>query len=357
MTRSAARSRLQRNSPKLEIRRRPAARVRKLQGSPRSEVGVSLFRALLESSWNAVEMFDDRGQIVYAGGSTERILGFPAEETVGKSTFDFIHPEDREAAHGIWQIAMAQPGQVLPGLFRMLHRDGSWRTIEGRLVNRLHEPEIRGIVASYRDITEVTEANRRLSEANAQLDLLANSDGLTGLANRACFDRHLALEWRRAVRDETPLSIILLDVDHFKAFNDTYGHLGGDACLRAVAGALRSCVARPGDLVARYGGEEFVCVVPATPLRGAVELAERMRIAVWDLAITHARSQVTDRVTVTVGVISRRCDPDTSPEDLLRDADDALYRGKAAGRNRCVVAGCPVEQGAVAPAPVLRRAS
>jgi len=163
---------------------------------------------------------------------------------------------------------------------------------------------------------------------------LAYLDGLTGVANRRRFDEYAELEWRRARRHGRPVSVLMVDVDEFKHFNDRYGHLQGDACLQQVAQALRQLVNRPADLLARYGGEEFVCILPETPIDGARVLAERMRAAVQRLGIAHADASAADVVTVSIGVAAAIVDASTSLEDTLTIADSHLYRAKAAGRNR-----------------------
>jgi diguanylate cyclase (GGDEF)-like protein/PAS domain S-box-containing protein len=161
-------------------------------------------------------------------------------------------------------------------------------------------------------------------------------DALTGLANRGAFDLGLRREWRRAERHGDTLSLLMVDVDCFKLYNDTYGHPRGDDCLRAVAASLGSGSRRSGDLVARYGGEEFVVVLPATDREGASVVADRIRGRVESLDIPHERSEVTGRVTVSVGAASITPRAGGSAENLLRSADQALYQAKSLGRNRIV---------------------
>lgn len=178
-----------------------------------------------------------------------------------------------------------------------------------------------------------------------QADLLRSLsflDGLTGIANRRQFDETMQREWRRCARMHAPLSLIMLDVDHFKAFNDHYGHQAGDECLRAVAEVLAEQVKRPSDLVARYGGEEFVCLLPETENEGAILVAERLRAAVARLDIPHDSSPVAPHVTISLGVATALPVSDTSPEALSQLADRLLYQAKRAGRNRA--------EGAVVPA-------
>lgn len=178
----------------------------------------------------------------------------------------------------------------------------------------------------------VDERTRELEQANKKLELLSNTDGLTGIANRRSFDHVLAEEWKRAQRAGTSLAVVMLDVDNFKQFNDNYGHLAGDECLRSLARALVKAGRRAGDLAARYGGEEFVVLLPDTGLDDALEAAERMQKEVWSLALPHGKTS-SGIVTFSLGVTSLIPSAQHTPEDLVRLADEALYQAKESGRN------------------------
>ena len=183
----------------------------------------------------------------------------------------------------------------------------------------------------------VSERTGELVAANEKLAALSRSDGLTGLANRRHLDEVLETEWRRAGRLGKPLCMILIDVDHFKRYNDHYGHLAGDDCLRRVASVLTANVQRAGELAARYGGEEFAVVLHDTELRQAAELAETIRRAVCDLALPHAGADL-GVVTISLGLAVVQPDAADAVCALIDLADQALYRAKAAGRNRVVLA-------------------
>ncbi|MDE2482763.1 MAG: diguanylate cyclase [bacterium] len=203
---------------------------------------------------------------------------------------------------------------------------------------RLHDPgELAPDVRSMLDACALllaTRLERDAAEAErARLAELAFSDGLTGISNRRAFDETLAREWANAERAGTQLSLLLLDVDFFKLFNDAYGHQRGDECLQAVAQALRRAVSRTGDLVARYGGEEFVALLPNTPAGGAAELAERVRAEIAALRLDHAGSSLR-RVSASIGIASMRPERGSDPESLVAVADHELYRAKLNGRNR-----------------------
>ncbi len=168
------------------------------------------------------------------------------------------------------------------------------------------------------------------------LEELANLDGLTNISNRRCFENGLDIEWSRAKRRQSPLSLAMIDVDHFKQYNDNYGHGGGDVVLRSVAKTLKSALKRPSDIVARYGGEEFVIILPDTDQAGAIELMKKLQQAIVSLAIPHAYSETSDVVTVSVGVATTTPDDGTKANSLLLRADEALYHAKQHGRNKVI---------------------
>ncbi|HEX9671003.1 MAG TPA: diguanylate cyclase, partial [Thermoanaerobaculia bacterium] len=180
---------------------------------------------------------------------------------------------------------------------------------------------------------------RRLQEANAGLQLLSALDGLTGIANRRRFEEVLDLEWRRASRAGLPLAIAMVDIDHFKRYNDAQGHQRGDDCLVRVAHALAGSLHRAGDFVARYGGEEFVVVLPGSDEEQAVAYAETLRRGIEALAIPHADSAPAGVVTVSAGVAAAVPEPGAPPAALVEAADRALYAAKRGGRNRVERAG------------------
>ncbi|WP_265233360.1 diguanylate cyclase domain-containing protein [Lyngbya sp. CCAP 1446/10] len=181
---------------------------------------------------------------------------------------------------------------------------------------------------------EQSQLYRQLAIANQKLQELATTDGLTGIANRRQFDRVLMLEWRRFAREELPLSLIMLDIDFFKLYNEFYGHVGGDDCLRQVARAIASSTKRAGDFAARYGGEEFAVVLPNTTAEGANLVARKICDDIASLKLPHARSPIGFYVTLSCGIATVIPSPQESPDSLIRSADSALFQAKTEGRNR-----------------------
>ena len=192
-----------------------------------------------------------------------------------------------------------------------------------------HEIEKRRLVEK-----ELVKNRKKLIEKNAELRRLSIRDGLTEVYNHRYFHQHFEREWKRIVRDKKPISLIMIDIDFFKLFNDTYGHLAGDTCLKQVAKALNNLVHRPADLFARYGGEEFVAVLPGTDDEGSLMLAEEMRRSVEALKIIHASSSINAHVTISLGAATFFSDIKSSSNELIDLADKVLYKAKQAGRNQ-----------------------
>jgi hemerythrin len=211
---------------------------------------------------------------------------------------------------------------AIKGLYRVLAKQNT------DLVNANQQLEAR-----------VLERTQALAEANQRLEVLSNSDALLGIANRRHFDTRLDAEWRRGAREHSPLSLLMIDVDHFKRYNDRYGHPAGDVCLQLVARAAGEppTLKRPADLLARYGGEELVVLLPDTPSGGARVVAYKIQRAIADLHLRHDASPVGPELTVSIGVATAVPTPDAMATTLLEEADAALYAAKAAGRNGIVV--------------------
>lgn len=201
----------------------------------------------------------------------------------------------------------------------------------------LHKPVSQIVLgAKIHAMQRILEMRQSLEEANRELRRLTNIDGLTGVANRRSFDENLQVEWRRMGREGRELCLLMCDVDYFKKYNDAYGHLGGDDCLRRVASTLSACIDRGGDMVARYGGEEFAIILPGTPAGGGLIVGERARYAIRKMALPHEQSEF-GQVTISIGVAALVPRMNQGPEVLIATADKALYEAKTQGRNRVVL--------------------
>jgi diguanylate cyclase (GGDEF)-like protein len=206
---------------------------------------------------------------------------------------------------------------------------------------RLRDQEETHRIELLKAYADLEEAYRNLEVANNKLELMNRQDGLTGIANRSFFDATLDREWKVSARNNELFSLVMFDIDFFKQYNDTYGHLSGDECLRQVAQTAAKIVQRPRDIVARYGGEEFGVILPDTHAEGALVVAERLRQNISGLAIPHATSQVglvPPVVTISLGVVTMVAEVGKSPSEAVAIADKALYAAKRGGRN-CVRVG------------------
>ncbi len=217
----------------------------------------------------------------------------------------------------------------IPVIFMTVMREASYeeKGLEAGAVDYITKPINPAIIRAR--VRNQLQIKRHLDT----LESLSNVDGLTGIANRRRFDEHMAREWRRARRNKLELSVILIDIDYFKAFNDTYGHIHGDECLRQIAQLLSKIPKRPADLVARFGGEEFIAVLPETGLEPAVDIAEAMRQAVEAFDIPHVPKGINGHVTVSCGVATTIPNADDEPNDLIAAADKMLYQVKEQSRN------------------------
>jgi diguanylate cyclase (GGDEF)-like protein/PAS domain S-box-containing protein len=336
-----AQAREARNAIQAEVAKRSAAALREAH----AQLGL-----IVEHSSDVIMLIGLDGMRRYVSPSVERMLGWRPEELVGSAPLgviaapDITHPDDQQIFIDARNALQDGSGGDFSMCFRMLRREGSWLWVDGRA--RLHggaqNQAPNAVVVALHDATARKAAEDNLNVALEQMGLMAATDGLTGLFNRRHFDVVAEVEWRRCGRQHQPLSMLLLDVDHFKLFNDRYGHIAGDECLRAIASQLTAAAGRPGDLAARFGGEEFLILMPFTDRRGAMCVAERVRKLVLELAIAHAASPTSDVVTVSVGVATASLmDSASGPKNfgaVLAAADVALYRAKSEGRNRVVMA-------------------
>lgn len=282
----------------------------------------------------ALCLVDREGRYMLVNDALAGLFGLTPADVIGRmvSEFDF-----QAFLNGLRDLRAFDAGETVPEhelrLGDRVYSVTSRPFRQGRAVA--------GISIALADVTERKRLEVRLAEANRRLRTFARRDSLTGLGNREMFAAAFAQAFRRARRSGAPLSLAMLDVDHFKAFNDRYGHPAGDDCLRRVAGAAAAALQRPDDILCRYGGEEFVALLPETDAAAALTVAERLRAAVAATAIPHAAS-ATGHVTLSGGtatLLSAEMGPAAARADLLAAADGALYDAKESGRDR--ICGAP----------------
>jgi diguanylate cyclase (GGDEF)-like protein/PAS domain S-box-containing protein len=297
----------------------------------------AIYRLLLDHSPEMIILspFDESRR--YVSSAVTRITGFTPTEYLSLKPLNTFHPDDR-------QIAL----RVLEGLrngemhhlirYRILRKGGDHLWAEAAITGYI-DPETRqaaGYIATIRDIQEEVTREEQLTSENRALSEVAALDELTGIANRRAFNRAIATESSRNSRSSRDISLLMIDVDHFKRYNDLYGHLAGDACLRTIAATLRQSVRRESDLAARYGGEEFAILMPSTDLTGVELVATKIVESIRAMRIPHAQSPHRT-VTVSVGIASWPAGQAFVPERLIEQADKALYAAKNHGRNRCAI--------------------
>ncbi|MDA9444728.1 diguanylate cyclase [Bradyrhizobium sp. CCBAU 51745] len=316
-----------------------AVLVRQLQRGQRMAAALiekeAHFRLLAEGSSDMVTRIGLDERLRYVSPSSNRVVGWRPNQLIGTEALAGIHPEDRPHVQTIIDAMKRGDMEEARVTYRNVHRQKSEVWLESTMrVTRKENGTVDGVVAISRDITEQKNLETRL-------ETLAIEDSLTGLANRRRFDERLKEEWARAYRDRSSLGLLMIDVDHFKAYNDEYGHPAGDACLRVVAKTIAAEVQRGGDLAARYGGEEFAMLLPNTDAAGCARLGERIRNAIRDAGLVHASNPAGPCVTVSVGGAACRpaVERTAGTSSLVEAADRALYAAKDAGRDRLMMSG------------------
>lgn len=287
-----------------------------------------------------VFVLDTQARVMIWNRACEQLTGVPAHEVLGTGDHwrSFYEHRRPTLADLVLQNRSEDVRKILPRSASDNSPAGlcieSWFDMPRAGRRRYLAADASPIFGSDGELAAVVETLRDLTDekmAQVALEQLATRDGLTGLANRRCFDDTLHAEWARALRQQQPLSLLMVDVDNFKAYNDANGHLGGDECLKRIARAVASEM-RANDLVARYGGEEFAVILPNQSLKGAAIVAERIRCRVEQLQLPCTAP--TRHVTVSIGAATALASPDNTASQLVATADAALYRAKHLGRNR-----------------------
>ena len=287
--------------------------------------------AIYNTAPSALCLIGRDGRYLAANAAYAAIHGVPAESLVGRKVAELMPA----AGQGIRRsLRLLDDGQDVPAQ-EIEHQGRFYQVLSNPVRNLMGE--VIGVTAALNDITDRKQAEQKLADINRQLEYYANNDHLTGLPNRRHVDEVLSDEVRRAMRSEHPLSVLMIDVDYFKKYNDHYGHLRGDDCLRMVAAELKKSLHRYGDIVGRYGGEEFVAILPGTDAIGALKVSGALLNAISALNMQHAQSRY-GKVTLSIGVASLISVPHVQGTDamcdaLLHTADRALYTAKLAGRN------------------------
>ena len=296
----------------------------------------AVYKTLLEST-KAIPWKIDWASMTFAyiGPQIEPLLGWSQESWLNANDWAMrMHPEDREYSVNFC-ISQSQAGVDHEIDYRALTKDNGYVWIRDVVhVVRNEKGETESLVGFMFDISERKKTEEKLINLQKELEALSFKDGLTGIANRRRFDACLELEWASARRSGQPLSVILLDIDFFKQFNDLYGHIAGDQCLTSVAQTLALAIARPRDIAARFGGEEFVILLPETDEVGAQEVAERCQRLVEKLRIPHEKSDDNPYVSFSMGVGTIIPSPDMEPTAFINAVDKLLYTAKQNGRNR-----------------------
>lgn len=294
----------------------------------------------LDSANEGLWDFTPQNNQIYFSPRWYAMLGYSMDELAStmETWHTLTHPEDLPLLKETFQQLIDGEEISFRIEIRMLSQDAKWRWIQvrGSSAERSNDGKVHRIVGTLIDISKYKQVELALQKANAELQRLAALDELTQIANRRRFDERLLQEWRRARRDHSPLAVVLCDIDYFKLYNDTYGHLKGDETLRAVAQTIQAVLKRSMDLVARFGGEEFAIILPNTDDQGAMRVAQDVKTAVEELQIQHSTSKVVPVITCSFGVASLIPVGDATSDILVDRSDKALYQAKADGRNQIV---------------------
>lgn len=307
---------------------------RERQLRTRLRLGMKRYQLLADNSRDIVVLANLEGHRLYVSPAVRDVLGWTQEEWTDQNSTDLMHSEDTaEFRRMLKEMLHGEDHRTFR--YRTLHKNGQYLWMEANV--RTLTDEITGepnaLVANVRDISERVDSEKKLAEAHRHVQEQAQRDSLTQLANRRCFDEALEREWRRGRRTGNPLALLMVDVDHFKRINDSYGHRAGDQCLQALAAILREVARRPSDLKARYGGEEFAVLLPDVNMDGAVMMAEILCMKVRD-QLFNAGVGGPLALTVSVGVAAQVPNKDARADQLVEAADQALYAAKQAGRDR-----------------------
>jgi diguanylate cyclase (GGDEF)-like protein/PAS domain S-box-containing protein len=299
------------------------------------EADHAVYKTLLESTKAIPWKIDWKNMtFAYIGPQIESLLGWSPSSWVSVDDWvERMHPDDRERVVNFC-VSQSQAGVDHEADYRALTKDGDYVWIRDVVHVVRINGEVDSLIGFMFDISERKKSEQELVRLHRELEELSFKDDLTDIPNRRMFNTVMEREWARARREHQPLSLILMDIDYFKQYNDRYGHLQGDECLKRVAQALSAAAIRSTDFVARFGGEEFVLVLPNTDAKSVAILAEKCLALVRELQIPHDKSEVSRVLTVSLGVGTMVPSLDVEPIEFIERVDRLLYRAKQNGRNR-----------------------
>lgn len=302
------------------------------------QADAAIYKTLLESTKAIPWRIDWKTMAFsYIGPQIESVLGWSASSW--KSAQDWaqrMHPDDRDWVVNFC-VEQSKAGTDHEADYRALTASGDYVWIRDVVhVLRGADGSVEALIGFMFDISERKRNEEQLARLQKELEALSYRDGLTGVPNRRMFDTTFEAEWANSCRNQKPLSVILLDIDHFKQYNDHYGHLAGDACLKRVGELLTKCAMRPRDLFARFGGEEFVLILPESCADSARIVAERCRVAICEEKMPNIGSSVMETLTISLGVGTIVPNQYADPNEFLGKVDRRLYLAKRNGRNRMV---------------------
>jgi diguanylate cyclase (GGDEF)-like protein/PAS domain S-box-containing protein len=291
------------------------------------------FRLIAEYSSDMITMHNEKAEYIYISPAVKEMIHFEYPELLGKKMEVFIHPDDLVHTKEQFEKALHEGGAE--STYRYRTNLGEYIWIESTLKSvHIEDDGSKKVIIVSRNITDRKLTEQKLQEANQLLNQLTYMDGLTGVANRRYFDQTLEKEWLTSTKTNLPVTLIMFDIDYFKKYNDTYGHLTGDYCLQTIAQTIKNEVTDNSDYTfCRYGGEEFTLILPSTSIEDGMKVAVQIKKSIQLLKIPHISSDISDIVTLSIGIASIIPSASDKPESLIQMADSALYLSKSKGRN------------------------
>ncbi|MDF2879877.1 MAG: cph2 1 [Clostridiaceae bacterium] len=295
---------------------------------------IEYYSLMADNLTDMITTLNPTGKIMYVSLSSETVLNYKSDELLNKNIYDFIHVEDKEKLN-MTLLTARQSSYHSTTTYRVLKKGGQYVWFETTLKcikDKIGNPV--EIICVSRDITLRKKIESNLISANKKFKNLTYIDGLTEISNRRYFDETVKKYYEKAFITSKFISLIIIDVDYFKEFNDTYGHLEGDKCLKTIATTLNKTVRKSSDIVTRFGGEEFAVILPDTDESGAMHAAEKLKNKIEELKIINKNSKVNNYVTISMGINTIIPASQNGYESLIKNADKALYMSKKNGRNR-----------------------